>query len=188
MLQIRWHGRGGQGVVTAARLLGRAAAIYEGRYAQSFPSFGTERRGAPVMAFTRLADHPLRDRSQIYEPDCVVVLDGTLWGSVDVLQGLRPGGVILLNISSLPLKLSLPEGVALYRVDATGLAREILGLPIVNTAMVGALAGLTGWVSWEAVKKAIGDILPAHLVEKNWRVAEASFRLGKELGKGRWKE
>ncbi|MGB9663098.1 MAG: 2-oxoacid:acceptor oxidoreductase family protein [Moorellaceae bacterium] len=181
MLQIRWHGRGGQGVVTAARILGRAAAIYEGRYAQSFPAFGTERRGAPVMAFTRLADHPIRDRSQIYEPDCVVVLDGTLWGSAEVLRGLRPGGAVLVNASALSAKLSLPERVALYRVEVTGLAREILGVPIANTAMVGALAGVTGWVSWEAVKKAIGDILPAHLVEKNWRVAEASFRLGKEL-------
>lgn len=179
MLQIRWHGRGGQGVVTAARIFGRAAAIYGGKYAQSFPYFGTERRGAPVTAFTRLSDQPIRDRSQVYEPDCVVVLDETLLESVDVLQGLRPGGIFILNGSFTHLdglKFRVPESTAFYQLEVTSLAQEILGVPIVNTAMVGVLAAVTGWVPWEAIKKAIQDILPARLVEKNWRLAEEAFR------------
>ncbi|SMB99287.1 pyruvate ferredoxin oxidoreductase gamma subunit [Thermanaeromonas toyohensis ToBE] len=178
MLQIRWHGRGGQGVVTAARIFGRAAAIYGGKYAQSFPYFGTERRGAPVTAFTRLADHPIRDRSQVYEPDCVVVLDETLLESVNVLQGLRPGGIFILNGSCGHhdgLKSRLPENTVFYQIEVTPLAQEILGVPIVNTAMVGVLAAVTGWVPWEAVKKAMQDLLPHHLVEKNWRLAEETF-------------
>lgn len=179
MLQIRWHGRGGQGVVTAARIFGRAAAIYGGKYAQSFPYFGTERRGAPVTAFTRLSEQPIRDRSQVYEPDCVVVLDETLVESVNVLQGLRPDGIFILNGSwghHNGLKFKLPESTAFYQIEVTSLAQEILGVPIVNTAMVGVLAAVTGWVPWEAIKKAIQDILPARLVEKNWRLAEEAFR------------
>jgi len=165
-------------VVTAARIFGRAAAIYGGKYAQSFPYFGTERRGAPVTAFTRLSDQPIRDRSQVYEPDCVVVLDETLLESVDVLQGLRPGGIFILNSSSTHLnglKFRVPENTAFYQIEVTSLAQEILGVPIVNTAMVGVLAAVTGWASWEAIKKAIQDILPSHLVEKNWRLAEEAF-------------
>ncbi|WP_173297406.1 2-oxoacid:acceptor oxidoreductase family protein [Thermanaeromonas sp. C210] len=184
MLQIRWHGRGGQGVVTAARLLGRAAAVYGGKFAQSFPSFGTERRGAPVTAFTRLADGPLRDRSQIYRPDWVVVLDASLLGGGDIWQGLGPGGCALVNVPP-PLKVSPPSDVNLYRLDAAGMAREILGTLLVNTAMVGALAGLTGWVNLEAVKRATADLLPAAAVEENWRLVEASFRWGEEVRKGR---
>ncbi|WP_027718924.1 2-oxoacid:acceptor oxidoreductase family protein [Desulfovirgula thermocuniculi] len=180
MLQIRWHGRGGQGVVAAARLLGRAAAVYEGRYALSFPSFGTERRGAPVKAFTRLGDRPIRDRSQIYTPDCVVVFDVTLLEGGDTWQGLRHGGIFLLNAPFEPHSLPL-QGVTFYRVDVTALAREVLGQPLVNTAMVGVLAGITGWVSGEAVKGAIFDLFPARLAEKNWLAAEKAYLLGQEL-------
>lgn len=180
MLQIRWHGRGGQGVVVAARLLGRAAAIYEGRYAQSFPSFGTERRGAPVAAFTRLAARPIRDRSQIYRPDGVVVLDGALLEEVDVLKGLKPGGLLLVNASFLP-ELAVPEGVVLYRVDVSARAQEVLGVPLVNTAMVGVLAGLTGWVGGEALEKAVADLFPPPLAAKNHRLVAEGFLLGRAL-------
>lgn len=187
MLQVRWHGRGGQGVVVAARLLGRAAAVYEGRYAQSFPSFGTERRGAPVRAFTRLDDRPIRDRSQIYTPDCVVVFDATLLEGGDTWQGLRQGGIFLLNAPFEPPSLPLQEA-AVYRVDVAALAREVLGQPLVNTAMVGVLAGITGWVGREALKGAIFDLFPGQLAEKNWLVAERAYLLGQELStKGRKK-
>ncbi|MBC7325877.1 MAG: 2-oxoacid:acceptor oxidoreductase family protein, partial [Moorella sp. (in: Bacteria)] len=97
MQQIRWHGRGGQGAVTAARIFGLAAAVYGNWYAQSFPSFGTERRGAPVTAFTRLDERPIRDRSQVYAPDYVVVLDTTLLESTNVYAGLASGGTVLIN-------------------------------------------------------------------------------------------
>jgi len=174
-------------VVTAARLLGRAAAVYGGKFAQSFPSFGTERRGAPVTAFTRLAEGVIRDRSQIYRPDWVVVLDSSLLGNQDVWQGLGPGGSALVNAPR-GLAVSPPPGVNLYCLDAAGMAREISGHLPVNTAMVGALAGLTGWVKLEAVQGATADLLSPSVVEQNLRLVEASFRWGEKIRKGGRKE
>ncbi|QGP91089.1 NADH-dependent phenylglyoxylate dehydrogenase subunit gamma [Neomoorella glycerini] len=181
MLQIRWHGRGGQGAVTAARIFGLAAALYGGRYAQSFPSFGTERRGAPVTAFTRLDNRPIRDRSQIYNPDYVVVLDATLLESTDVFAGLAAGGMVLINAGREMAAGQVRAGARVYYLDATRLAREVLGAPIVNTAMVAALAGATGLLSLEAVEKAIADVLPEGLAAKNIGVARQAFALAKGL-------
>lgn len=177
MLQIRWHGRGGQGAVTAARIFGLAAALYAGWHAQSFPSFGTERRGAPVTAFTRLDDRPIRDRSQIYHPDYIVVLDATLLEATDVFAGLAPGGIVLINSSREAAGGSIPAGARLHYLDATHLAREVLEAPIVNTAMVGALAGLSGLLTAEAVTRAIADVLPEGLVNKNAAVARRAYAL-----------
>ena len=140
LLQIRWHGRGGLGAVTSAELVARAA-ISEGRYAQSFPSFGPERRGAPVVAFLRVSDEFIRVRTSIYEPDIAVVLDPGLLRAVDVTAGLRDGGTIIVNSTKSPAELKSEFGYKwpVATVDATRIAREKIGLPITNTAMIGSL-------------------------------------------------
>ncbi|MGQ9508540.1 MAG: pyruvate ferredoxin oxidoreductase subunit gamma [Thermodesulfobacteriota bacterium] len=145
MIEIRFHGRGGQGAVTSAELLA-LAAIEEGKFAQAFPSFGPERRGAPVVAFCRINDQPIRIRANIYEPDIVVVLDPSLLKIVDVASGLKPKGLVVTTSSDSPekvkalLKIETRIGV----VDAIKIAREILGLPITNTTMLGSLAKASG--------------------------------------------
>ncbi len=171
MIEIRWHGRGGQGVVTAANILG-AAAMHEGKHSQSFPFFGAERRGAPVSAFTRIDDRPIRLRSQIYRPDWVILLDDTLLGLIDPLEGLREGGGFVAN-SRRPAT-DLPTASRLVVLDATGIALERLGRPIVNTAMLGALAALA-LVSLPALRLAISEAFPGEAAERNWRAAEAGY-------------
>ena len=148
LIEIRWHGRGGQGAVTSAELMARAA-ISEGKYAQAFPSFGPERRGAPVMAFVRISEQqPVRIRADIREPDVVVVLDPSLMSIVDIASGLKPAGMVVLNTRKDAGQISEDLGInsPLALVDATGIAREVLGLPITNTTMVGALIKATGVV------------------------------------------
>ncbi|MFU8795984.1 MAG: 2-oxoacid:acceptor oxidoreductase family protein [Dehalococcoidia bacterium] len=140
LLEIRWHGRGGLGAVTSAELVARAA-ISEGKFAQSFPSFGPERRGAPVIAFLRVSDEFIRIRTSIYEPDIAIVLDPGLLRAVDVTSGLKYEGKLIINSRKSPEELKSEFG---YRwpvaaVDATKIARETIGLPITNTAMIGAL-------------------------------------------------
>lgn len=177
MYQVRWHGRGGHGAVTAARILGMAASLYEKNlhYAQSFPNFGVERRDAPVLAFTKIDSGPILDRSQIYEPDAVVVLDPRLLQSMDVSAGLKPGGHLVVNCEKLPPGLLTPGKFKYTIVNATAIARELLGRPIVNTAMVGALGGVLGLVSLASIKKAIAGTLPANLVERNIKAAETAY-------------
>ena len=185
MYQVRWHGRGGQGAVTAAKILGTAAALYEHYFAQSFPAFGTERRGAPVLAFTKIDSRPILDRSQIYEPDAVVVLDPRLLQSIDVTAGLKPGGQIVINCETLPAGMLPVDRFQCLAVDATKISAAILGRPAVNTAMVGAFCAASGLISLDSVKQAIADILPAHLSEGNIRAASAAYqairaRIGEE--------
>ncbi|MCL4535117.1 MAG: 2-oxoacid:acceptor oxidoreductase family protein [Bacteroidetes bacterium] len=175
MEEIRFHGRGGQGVVLAATILGTAAAIYEGKHATSFPSFGAERRGAPVTAFTRIADAPLRRRSQIYQPTIVVVLDDSLFASVPVANGLVGGGWLVVNSHRRISELGLPASARLCLVDATAIAREVLGVPITNTTMLGALAAATGVVGLAALERAISDVLPTALVARNQAAARAAY-------------
>lgn len=141
LVEIRWHGRGGQGAVTSAELLAQAA-INEGKYAQAFPAFGAERRGAPVVAFVRIDDEkPIRVRAEIEVPDVVVVLAADLLRVVDVSSGLKDDGVMVLNTPKTADQIVKEFGFKwkLATVDATRIAREMLGVPIVNTAMVGAL-------------------------------------------------
>jgi 2-oxoisovalerate ferredoxin oxidoreductase gamma subunit len=163
MIEIRIHGRGGQGAVIASKVL--AAAVFrEGKYVQSFPSFGVERRGAPVTAFTRIDDHPIRLRCQIYEPDHLVVLDPTLLQAVDVTVGLKPGGWIIVNSSKPPSAFALSPDYHVATVDASAIAiRRRLGpasAPIVNTAILGAFARVTGLVSLKALQAAVRDAVP----------------------------
>ncbi|MGO9137777.1 MAG: 2-oxoacid:acceptor oxidoreductase family protein [Syntrophales bacterium] len=153
MIEVRWHGRGGQGAVTSVELLA-LTAIGEGKYAQGFPSFGPERRGAPVAAFNRIDDHHIKVRSQIYNPDVVVVLDESLIGMVNVADGLKPDGVLIVNTAK-PAKeiaeITKFKG-KIATVDGSSIAWKELGVPITNTTMLGALIKCTNAVKIESVK------------------------------------
>ena len=153
LIEIRWHGRGGQGAVTSAELVARAA-INEGKYAHAFPSFGPERRGAPVLAFDRISSkQPIRVRAEVTEPDVVVVLDPGLLRIVNVTSGLKGKGVLIINTTR-PLQDIESDFGSKWRlaiVDATKIARELLGVPIVNTTMLGALLRATGAVKLESL-------------------------------------
>lgn len=175
MKEIRFHGRGGQGAVTAAELLA-VAAFYDGKYCQAFPFFGVERRGAPVTAFTKIDEKPIRNRAQIYEPDYVVVQDASLLGVVNVTAGLKDSGAILINTEKGPSELEVNTETKIYTIDATKIALEVLGLPIVNTSMLGALAGATKEVTLESIKKAIKKRFPEKLAVKNIKAVEEAYR------------
>jgi pyruvate ferredoxin oxidoreductase gamma subunit len=162
MFQVRIHGRGGQGVVTAAELLS-LAAFDEGRHAQAFPSFGSERTGAPVVAFCRIDDREIRTREPVSEPDALIVQDPTLLHQVDVFGGLRPDGYVLINSTRSFDELGLGEWTGgfqherLLTVPAGDISREHIGQMRPNAALLGGLAALTGVVSLEAVVKAISS-------------------------------
>jgi len=153
LIEIRWHGRGGQGAVTSAELVAQAA-INEGKYAQAFPAFGAERRGAPVVAFIRInSDEPIRVRAEVAEPDVVVVLDPGLLRIENVTSGLKANGMVVVNTKKQPEQIRQDFSInwSLATVDATTIARELLGVPIVNTSMVGALLRATGVVKLESL-------------------------------------
>jgi len=155
MIEIRWHGRGGQGAVTAAQLLAKAC-VKEGLYAQAFAMFGPERRGSPVVAFTRIDKEPIEIRSNIYEPDIVVVFDTLLMESVDVTAGLKPKGIMIFNTHSSPqeLKKNFPD-FRVSTINATEIALKRLGVPITNTVMLGALVKMTGIVKLENIENVV---------------------------------
>jgi 2-oxoacid:acceptor oxidoreductase gamma subunit (pyruvate/2-ketoisovalerate family) len=162
VIEIRIHGRGGGGAVTSARLLA-LAAIAEGKYAVAMPSFGPERRGAPVLAFVRLDKQPIRVRSEVQEPDIVMVLDPGLLCVVDVTAGLRKDGIIIVNSRKSPsvMQADFGGGWKFATVDALTIARDVIGVPIVNTTMMGALAKSTGVVRLEALDEAIEEVFGA---------------------------
>jgi pyruvate ferredoxin oxidoreductase gamma subunit len=182
MIEIRIHGRGGQGVVTAAELLS-VAAFDEGRHAQAFPTFGSERTGAPVVAFCRIDDRPIRSRDPIAEPDVVIVQDPTLLHQVDLFGGLSEDGWLLLNTSKDLAALGLGDLVMrlgpgrCLAVPATEIAREHLGRPVPNVPLLGAFAALTGVVSLASVQKAIRDRFAGEIGERNANAAAAAFAL-----------
>jgi pyruvate ferredoxin oxidoreductase gamma subunit len=182
MIEIRLHGRGGQGSVTAAELLA-VAAFDDGKEAQAFPAFGVERRGAPVMAFCRISDGPIRLRTQIYDPDYVIVQDPTLMNSVNVLAGLKPDGTVLINSESKPEDLKLNTKARVVAFPATEIALEELGRPIMNTVLLGAFAGLSGMISFEAIERSIRHRFPGELGEKNIKAARRAYELMKEQTK-----
>jgi pyruvate ferredoxin oxidoreductase gamma subunit len=167
MIEIRFHGRGGQGSVTCAELLA-LAAIGEGKYAQAFPSFGPERRGAPVVAFCRINEQPIKIRANIYEPDIVVVLDSTLLRLVNVAAGLKQNGLVVTTSQETPEKVRELLGVKnrLAVVDATKIAMEILGVPITNTTMLGSLVKASGIVKKESFIPPFKDRF-GRIAEKN---------------------
>ena len=184
MFQVRSHGRGGQGVVTAAELLS-LAAFAEGRHAQAFPTFGSERTGAPVTAFCRIDDSAIRVHDPIAEPDAIIVQDPTLLHQVDVFGGLPPDGYVVLNTARAPEDLGLRDLVERLRperiltVPATELAREHLGRPLPNVPLLGAMAALTGVVSLQSVAAAIGERFVGRVREGNVAAARAAHDLAR---------
>jgi pyruvate ferredoxin oxidoreductase gamma subunit len=178
LTEIRWHGRGGQGAVTSAELLAQAA-INEGKYAQAFPAFGAERRGAPVIAFVRIDDsHPIRIRAEITEPDIVVVLDPTLLRVVNVASGLKSDGIQVVNTPKELADIRREFGVTgtLATVDATMIARELLGVPIVNTAMIGALLKAAGLVKLESLIEPLKERF-GRLAERNINAMQRAYEV-----------
>ncbi len=168
LIEIRWHGRGGQGAVTSAELLAQAA-ISEGKYAQAFPSFGPERRGAPVLAFVRISgQEPIKIRAEITQPDAVVVLDPGLLSIVNVLSGLKENGLLVINTkkSFTDIAAQFKAKCRMAKVNATAIAREILGVPITNTTMVGALVKATGVVKLDSLVEPLENRF-GRLAERN---------------------
>jgi pyruvate ferredoxin oxidoreductase gamma subunit len=180
MFQIRIHGRGGQGVVTATELLA-VAAFREGAHAQAFPSFGSERMGAPVVAFCRIDDKEIRLREPILEPDALIVQDPTLFRVMDVFQGLRPNGYLLVNTNRSFEELHIADEVARIpaaharAVNATELARMHIGRPLPNAALLGAFAALTGKVHLKSVAEAIREAFPGKVGDANIAAATAAY-------------
>ncbi|MEE8401987.1 MAG: pyruvate ferredoxin oxidoreductase subunit gamma [Candidatus Hydrothermarchaeaceae archaeon] len=172
MKEIRFHGRGGQGAVTAAEILA-VAAFYDGKYCQAFPFFGVERRGAPVLAFSRIDDKFIRLRSQIYEPDYVIVQDATLMDTINVTDGLKSDGKAIINTEKAKEELKIDADV--HTVNATKIALEVLGVPIVNTAMLGYFAAVTREVTLDSLKKAVKKRFPEKLAVKNIDAVEAAY-------------
>lgn len=178
MFEVRIHGRGGQGAVTAAELLA-VAAFHEHRYAQAFPTFGSERTGAPVVSFCRIADEPIRIHEPIAEPDALLVQDPTLLHQVKVFDGVGPDAYLLVNTSRSFAELGIDEFLEgfdprrLATVPATELAREHLGRPLPNAPLLGAFAALTGLVSLESVAEAIAERFPGRVGEANVGAARA---------------
>ncbi len=184
MLEIRFHGRGGQGTVIASILMAKAF-FQAGYYVQSFPLFGVERRGAPVEAYLRLDEEKILVRTNVYTPDHVVVLDSTLMQNVDITRGLKAGGWIIINAPAPPDSVAAYRGYRLAYVDATHIAlKHRLGSrthPIVNTAMMGAFAGVLETPPLEAVTRAIGEEVPSAR-ERNIAAAQEAHQSVVRIG------
>ena len=172
--EIRVHGRGGQGAVLAAKMLASACA-YEGQHVASFPMYGFERRGMPVIAFTRFDTKPIREKTQVYTPDCIMVIDPTLMDLPTLYDGLKPGGVLILNsakpFEKQPVKNLKKAGV----INATQVALCEIGRDIPNTCLLGALAATTGWVKLDSILKGFADYLSGDILERNIRNAQRGF-------------
>lgn len=182
MLQVRIHGRGGQGVVSAAEMLS-IAAFEEGRHAQAFPSFGSERTGAPVVAFCRIADKEIRLREPIMEPDALIIQDPTLLHQVDCFAGLKPDGYILINTTKSFEALGLGEFVKgwhperLCTVAATELAIKHVGRPVPNVPLLGGFAAVSGHIRLESVEKAIRAKFSGKVAEGNIAAAAEAYAI-----------
>ncbi len=182
LLEFRWHGRGGQGAWTASELLARTA-ISEGKHIQSFPEFGPERMGAPVTAFTRISTEPIRFHCAVYDPDVVVVLDNTLLKSVPVTSGIdADDDVIIINSADDPAKVKAELKVQkgkVWTVPATEIALKILGAPITNTALLGAVAKATGIITLKGMEKTVRQRFRADLAERNIAVIKEAYKEAK---------
>lgn len=181
MFQVRIHGRGGQGVVTAAEMLS-IAAFESGKHAQAFPTFGSERTGAPVTSFCRIDGRPIRLREPVAEPDAVIIQDPTLLNQVKVFSGLRDDGYVLINTSRGLDELGLAEFAAgftgpLLAVPATEIAIQHLGRPLPNTALLGGFAALTGAVSLQSVARAVAQKFSGSVADRNLLAADVAYEL-----------
>jgi len=180
MFQVRIHGRGGQGVVSAAEMLSNAA-FDEGRYAQAFPSFGSERMGAPVMAFCRIDDKEIRLREPVMQPDALIIQDPTLLHQIDLFNGLSPSGFILINSTRSFDELGIDDFVRsfprehLCTVAATELALKHVGRPLPNAALLGGFAAISGQLTFESVARAIRAKFPGQVGAANVAAAQAAY-------------
>ncbi len=173
MIEIRIHGRGGQGSVTASEVLA-IAAFNDEKYSQAFPKFGPERTGAPVEAFCRIGDKFIKTRTQIYEPDYLIVLDKTLLDSVDITSGFKKNGIIVINSDTDDIKEKLKE-FDVKTIDASKIAMETLGRPIVNTAIVGAFLAATNVVSLNSLEEALSHRFSGEILEKNINAVKKAY-------------
>ncbi len=176
MIEIRIHGRGGQGKVAAAELLSMAA-FKDGKYAQAFPSFGAERIGAPVQAFVRIDDKKVRTREDVRTPDYLIVQDSFLMDTVPVLEGLKPDGLIVVNSDRPPEELYIKTTAKVETIPATEIALEIIGRPIPNAVMIGAFCSITGLVSLDSVQEAIMEKFPGKVGENNVAALERAVEI-----------
>ena len=183
MKEIRIHGRGGQGAVMGAEMLAYAFVL-EKKYASSFPTFGAERRGAPVAAFLRFDDRPIRETHQIYEPECIMVLDPFIARTKAIFDGLKGDGIAVLNTPRKDLEAWPPSLKKLGVVDATALALKELGRAIVNTCMLGVLSRVTGWVSLESIVASLDMNFEGRLRAKNEDLVRRGFDSVKIITKG----
>lgn len=177
LIEVRFHGRGGQGVVTAADILA-VAGFKDGYYTLSFPTFGAEKRGTPVASFLRLSDKPIVSRDEIYYPDYVVVMDPTVIGPVKVEAGLKTEGRLIANYpkGSEDLKREMSWDFEVYTINATKMAMEHLGRPITNTAMVGAFVGATNVIKLESLLETIEEwFTNKELAEKNLKLVKEAY-------------
>lgn len=186
MIQVRIHGRGGQGVVTAAELLS-LAAFYEGMFAQAFPSFGSERMGAPVMAFCRIDDHPIRNREPVFHPDGLLIQDSTLLHQVDVFKGINPQAMVLINstrslqdLGLTDLKRDQPD-IRVMTLPASDLAMKHQGRPLANVALVAGYAAVTGVIALSSLTQAITERFPGETGTLNNRVADEAYHYMESL-------
>jgi 2-oxoacid:acceptor oxidoreductase gamma subunit (pyruvate/2-ketoisovalerate family) len=178
ILEVRWHGRGGQGAWTASELLARGA-IQEGKYIQSFPEFGPERMGAPVTSFTRISEDPIKMHCSVYTPDVVAVLDPTLLKTVNVTNGLKDAGSIIVNTTESPSQMRQTLNTSaghLWTVPATEIAIKILGRPITNTAMLGAVTRVTEIITLESLEKVVKNRFKKDLAERNITIITQAYK------------
>jgi pyruvate ferredoxin oxidoreductase gamma subunit len=167
-------------VVTAAELVAQAA-FADGKYSQAFPSFGSERMGAPVQSFVRIDEKPIRTRNQIYTPDYLIVQDSTLIGTVDVTAGLKDSGLMIIDTEHAPEEMGLNVKAQILTIPATKIAIDIIGRPIQNTTLLGYFAAVTRLISFDGVKKAIEHRFPAAIAIKNIKAVEKAFEMAKEV-------
>lgn len=172
MIEIRVHGRGGQGAVSMVTILAKAVG-HEGRYSQAFGAFGPERTGAPVKAFCRISENPITIRSQIYEPDYVIVLDPSLPKLPEVLEGVKPNTLIMVNSEE---KMSMGVKNKAHFYDATSLALKVLGKNIVNTAMLGVFARVSGLVSLNSILSALDEVFEGKVAELNRKLVSETYK------------
>ena len=174
MKEIRWHGRGGQGAVVAARVLA-TALDKEGKSVMAFPKFGAERRGAPVMAFTGFDDREIREKTQLYYPDCLIVIDPTLIKAINVFEGIKSGAILVINAAE-PVTEQFHLNLAVIgAVDATRIGLQEIGRPITNTSMLGAFARTTNWVQLDSILSSLEEYFTGSVLEKNIRCAQRAY-------------
>ncbi len=187
LIEIRWHGRGGQGAVTASKIMAEAC-LSEGKFIQAFPEYGPERSGAPVKSFTRVSQKPIVIHSQVVNPDAVVVLNSTLLDGVDVCEGIKEDGVLIVNSQDDSKKIRdklSSKGIKVFVVDATGIALKNIGRDIPNTPMIGALAKVTGIVKLTTLKEtfehAFSTKFKPEIMQGNLNSMEAAYKEVREL-------